>query len=66
MIDPMAPPDLLSQENKQRIDLPLQERESVQDEKRISFIQQSEGGGSTYENLKAQSNFPFYKLNKFL
>jgi len=57
ILDPMAPPDLLSQENAQVMDMPVREfreRESVREEKRLPLLQQSEGA-SNYDNLKAES-----------
>jgi len=53
ILDPMAPPDLLSQENVQVLEMPLRERESVREERKLPLIQQSEGV-SNYDSLKAE------------
>ena len=53
ILDPMAPPDLLSQEHNSIIDLPIKSRDSVREEKKLPLLKGE--GESTYDNLKAES-----------
>ncbi len=71
ILDPMAPPDLLSQENvhHQMMDMPVREfreRESVtvREEKRLPLLQQSEGA-SNYDNLKAESKYLEWRIPNY-